>query len=195
MRKSFTLFAFLVSLAAAAQSHSDTTNPKLSFLSSIGIGVVDNTFKPGITNSTQTATGLEYLFSRHLGLTGVLGFDNYGYKTSGTSYSFSGRLKATSFIFSLRYKLTTGKLQPYVKAGGGAVRFSVPVVTAGQGITNIENHVEVDGVVTGEAGLQFRVFGRYSLFVGGEREWVSRSDLLNESLRVTTYKLGLISAF
>jgi hypothetical protein len=195
MRKSISFFFLLFSLASAAQNTSDTTNSKLSFLSSIGIGVVDKDFNPTITNSTQTATGLEYRFSPRLSLTGVLGFDNYGYKKLGATYNFSGKLRATSFDFGLRFKLATGKLQPYIKAGGGAVRYSIPIISTGLAMTTIENRVDVVGMYSGEAGLQFRVFGRYSLFAAGEREWVSKSELLNNTFRVTTFKLGMISSF
>jgi hypothetical protein len=195
MRKSIILLAMFFSVTAMAQNSPATTGSKVNFISSLGLSIPDNKFKPGITNSIQTSTGLEYMVSAHSSFTGVIDFDTYGFDRSGATYSLSSQMKATSFVFSYRHKLTTGSLQPYLKAGGGLARFSIPTVNIGQGYTNIENKVEVNGVVTGEAGLQYRVLGRYALIVAGERQWVGKSDLLNDSFRGTTVKLGLISSF
>ncbi|WP_121356348.1 hypothetical protein [Flavisolibacter nicotianae] len=195
MRTYFLLSTLLLSLVAGAQRSADAPVTGLAFLSSVGLGVIDNEFKPRISNSIQTSPGLEYRFSRQSSLTAAVNFDSYGYEITGSSYALNTSLKATGFVFAYRHRFGKANWLPYLKAGGGAVRLSVPNVAASPGFTRVENNVEVTGVVSAEAGIQWNAYRRYALFVGAEREWMGKSDLLNNSLRANFYKIGLISAF
>jgi hypothetical protein len=166
----------------------------LGAISSIGIGVPDKEFGPRFENSTQTSTGLEYRVSDNSSFAGQLTFDNYQYRSTSSTYAVNSRLKATGLVFSYRHRFGKGGWRPYLKAGGGLMRFSIPTANTAQGFTTVGNRVEVVSVASAEAGVQFRVYRRFSIFTGAERAYMGKSDLMNTSLRVTNFKLGLISS-
>lgn len=195
MRKLFTLLVFLASLSATAQSGNEKASGKVFFFSSVGLGTLDKGTNPSYSSSVQTSTGIGLKLSQQSGLGLALNFDSYGYKKTSVQYSLDGSLKATAFYLSYKYLFGTAAWRPFLKAGGGGVRLSVPTVVVNQSTAYIENKPQVVGAVMAEGGVQFRIIPRYDLFLSAEREWMGKSSLLNNtSLGVTTFKLGLVSS-
>lgn len=189
------MLVLIYSIAGSAQTATDSSGSVFLF-SSVGLSLLKQGVNPSYASSVQTATGFGYQFSSHSSLAGMLSFDGYGYKKLGTAYNLDGTLRATALALLYRYTFGSRAFRPYLNAGGGGVRFSVPTVNASFGTTNISNKVEILGFLLAEAGVQVRVLARYSLFVGAEGRWVGKSSLLNDaSLQPTTIKIGLVSAF
>ena len=195
MRKLITFLLFLSAYAAKAQT-SDTSTVRLEVFSSLGLSFVDNNYDPASGNSIQTATGLELRLSGMSSIGLGLAFDSYGYKRSGTGYNLDGSLKSTALAAFYRYKFGSSTWQPYLKAGGGTTWLTVPTVSVAQGTTNIKKETQNVGLALAEVGLQARVLPRYSLLFAGEKRWMGKASLLDDtSLGTITFKIGLISSF
>ena len=195
MQKAIIMLALLGSIAAKAQTATDSTG-RIFLFSSVGVSFVKKDVNPSFSSSVQTATGIGCNFSLHSSLAVMLSFDSYGYKKSGTSYNLDGALRSTALALFYKYNFGIKTWQPYIKAGGGGVRLSVPTVAVSPGTTNITNEAEELGLLLAEAGLQIRIHNRYSLFFGAEGRWIAKSSLLsNASLHPVTMKIGLISSF
>jgi hypothetical protein len=195
MRKVITFLLLFFAFAANSQTNNSGSG-KLRVFSTLGISKVDDDYKPATGNSIQTTTGLEVSLSRQAALGAALSFDSYGYEKTGTGYNLDGSLRATALALFFRYKFGTGAWQPYLKAGGGTTWLSLPTVSVAQSVANIKNETQNVGMAMAEAGFQIRVLPRYSLLVAGERKWMGKSSLAdNTSLRTMGFKLGLISSF
>ena len=195
MRKIATLFFLAFATVAKAQT-TDSAAGKLRVFSTVGVSRIDKSYKQASGNSIQTTTGLEWQLSPRSGLGAALSFDSYGYQKSGTSYNLNGRLRATALAMFYSYKFGTGTWQPYLKAGGGTVWLSLPVVTSKQAVTNVETKVQNVAMGLAEAGVQVRVLPRYSLLFAAERKWMAKSTLADQTaLGATGFKIGLISSF
>lgn len=185
----------LFSITAFAQNEKAAAKAvRINFFSSIGLGTIDKKFAPATGNSIQTATGIELRFTPASSAGISVAFDSYGYQLSGNSYALDGSLKATGLAAFYRYRFGSSSVRPYLKAGVGGTWLSVPTVSVAQGFTTVKKEVQFISLVSGEAGLQFRLHPRYSFFVGAERGWMANSSLLNASLRSTTFKIGLVSS-
>ncbi|MDQ6610197.1 MAG: hypothetical protein M3Y85_10295 [Bacteroidota bacterium] len=195
MQKVILILALLGSIASKAQTVKDSTG-RIFLFSSLGLSLLSKGVNPFFTSSVQTATGVGCKASPHSAVAVTLSFDSYGYKKSGTSYNLDGTLRGTALALFYTYTFGIKSWQPYVKAGGGGIRLSVPTVAVNPGMTNIRNESETLGLLLAEAGLQVRLHARYSLFFGTESRWIAKSSLLSDaSLRPVTVKIGLISSF
>jgi opacity protein-like surface antigen len=193
--KKFIALSVLAFATAANAQNNDPAKGKLDVFSTVGVSKVHENYKPASGKSIQTTTGVELRLSRPSSVGLALSFDSYGYKKSGTSYHLDGSLKATALSLFYRYKFGTGNLQPYLKAGGGTAWLSLPTVDVKQ-TTIIKKEVQNVGLALAELGVQVRILPRYSLLIGTESKWMSKSSLAeNTSLRTLGFKLGLISAF
>jgi hypothetical protein len=196
MRKSITLLCLLFSIVTKAQVASDTLEKKIHFYSSLGLGMIDKSFKPAARSSIQTSTGIEYRFSHHSSTLLMLSFDSYGYQKIATSYNVDGSLKSTALALFYRYRFGANKVRPYLMVGGGGDWLSVPTVTVAQTTTSFKQQTEFIGALLAEAGIQFQFLSRHYFLLGVERGQLAKSSLLdNKSIGTTTFKVGLVSSF
>ncbi len=185
-------FFISVSTTASAQKAEDTS--RLHFTTFFGLGLVNQPLQKNIANGFQAATGLEYKLSAHSTLAGDLSFDSYGYKQAGASYALDGTLNTASLSLFYKYNFGSGRWQPYLRAGGGLARLSVPSVSVKSGFTGIKNETQFVGQAQVEGGLQYHLNARYTFLAGVGQQWFGKSNLLdNGSFRVTGLKLGFIT--
>lgn len=193
MRSIYT-FAFLLLAVGAFAQRTDTTEGRLYFSSSIALGIPEGPSSPNFSNGYKTTTGLKLRLSPHLFLAGDLSFDAYSYKKSSATYNLDGTANITSLALFFKYVFANGRLQPFLKAGGGGARLSVPVVTVQNAFATIENNAKLVSLAAAEAGLQYRLGPRYTFFISANHEWLGKSALLgNQAFRSTGIKLGLIT--
>jgi Outer membrane protein beta-barrel domain len=148
--------------------------------------------KEKISSGFQAMTGIEYNFNQKLAIIGELNFDTYNYKDKGPTYALEGSGNFIPLSISLRYFLNKSKLAPYIRAGGGVARISLPTVNVDNGFTTIGSASAFVGQVQASVGVNYMLKPQYHLFAEVAGQNYGKSKLLgDQSLSLIAIRVGI----
>ena len=196
MKKLLLLIIAAVAMASlAAQTEKPVKADKIFFTSFLGKGTVKGDLSSTASSGLQAMTGVEYKFNRHQSLSGELNFDGYSYKEITSAYSLSGSL--TTIPITILYKYTFGKNKwlPFIKAGAGAARVSIPVINQKQGFTTIGTNTGFTSQAQVAVGINYAIARQYLIFTEAVYQQYGKLKLLsNQSFGVSAFRIGISGA-
>ncbi len=168
---------------------------KIFFTSFIGLAKVSGKLSAKASSGFQAMTGVAYKFDRHHSLTGELSFDGYAYEETTPTFSLSGTMNIIPLTVLYKYTFGKNKWLPFLKAGVGASRFSVPAVSEKNSYTTIRNLNAYSMQAQLAVGLTYVIKPQYLVFTEAAYQQFGKIALLNnQRLKVNSFRVGVSTA-
>ena len=98
---------------------------------------------------------------------------------------------------TILYKYTLGKNKwlPFIKAGGGSVKISIPTVSQKGGFTSISNNTGFAAQAQIAFGISYAINQQYIIFTeAGYQQYGKIKVLNNQTFGVSSFRIGISTA-